>query len=529
MSKKRTKSQSIGEKGEASFRKFALDNSLLPNKSEYDYGIDFICQLAPDNNLRTATVSSSYLCVNVKSSKAKRLRAKLNNDDLQTALSSDFPLLFVLVGIENDNLYYRFLDNDLLDSFNDRFKRKSDYVLTPKSMSLAQKIDLVFKEQLALFLNKEVQDSLNIKKIKLRLTNRIGQSSLKIIKKENGNFAIIKTSKIENLYSKESPSFSVVRDTFLNYNFAKGAWLPQDALDKEIVAEIRPIASKILMIAPSVSGLAELSIRDRRTKKKAQVEFELRRFHDETSFYHEAGLSIVFSDARKNEEDSLHYHHYDILIKDPNASPVFAHPRLIKFLKSCTENSFLYLSKNAKSGLDISGWTELIRLSKVISGLELVYKELKIIKPLVKLADVNIKKFQYSFGLLEQVVRSKNKTNNILPGFVLVPESVQIEWKKAKIFCPVILLMPEGAIKVEVKSFGKMAFLTDSTPEDVYPVGVQFEKIVSIQAEKIVDDIDIGDFPILPVNGTIALEFNENGLRQIEFPVNEKIAFRLLD
>ena len=103
--------------------------------------------------------------MNVKSSKAKRLRAKLNNDDLQTALSSDFSLLFVLVGIQNDDLYYRFLDNDLLDSFNDRFKRKSDYVLTPKSMSFAQKKDLLFKEQLALFLSKEVQDSLNIKKL----------------------------------------------------------------------------------------------------------------------------------------------------------------------------------------------------------------------------------------------------------------------------------------------------------------------------------------------------------------------------
>ena len=125
MSKKRTKSQSIGEKGEALFRSFALDNNLLPNKSEYDYGIDFICQFVPNSISGTASVSSSYLCVNVKSSNAKRLRTKLNNDDLQTALSSDFPLLFVLVGIKNDELYYRFLDNDLLYSFNEKFKSKS--------------------------------------------------------------------------------------------------------------------------------------------------------------------------------------------------------------------------------------------------------------------------------------------------------------------------------------------------------------------------------------------------------------------
>jgi len=526
MSKKRTKSQSVGEKGEAIFRKFALDNSLLPNKSEYDYGIDFICQFVPDASSGIASVSSSYLCVNVKSSNAKRLRVKLNNDDLQVALSSDFPLLFVIVGVKNDDLYYRFLDSELLHSFNDRIKRESDYLLTPKSMSLALKQDYGFKNKVVHFLNQEVQDSLRITKTKLRLSNKIRANTLKIIQKENGNLAIVKTSKIEDLYSKESPCFSVVRDTFLNYNFAKGVWLPHEALDKEIVADISPLASKILMIAPTVSDITVLSVKDKNKKNKAQIEFEVRRFHDETSFYHEAGLSIVLSDARKNENDGLHYHHYDIIIKDPEASPIFKHPKLVKFLKSCTPNAFLYLSKNAKSGLDISGWTELIRLGKVITGLELVYKEFKSIVPLVKLADINIKRFQYSFGFLEQIVRSRNKANKILPGFVLVPESVPIEWKKAKISCSAILSIPEGLVKIEIESIGKIAF---NTSDIINPVGVQFDKIISIEAEKMIDQMDLRDFPILPLNGTMGIEFSEQGLRQIKFSGNDRISFILLE
>ena len=67
-----------------------------------------------------------------------------------------------------------------------------------------------------------------------------------------------------------------------------------------------------------------ISIRDKLTKKKTQIEFEVRKFHDETSFYHPTGPSIVFSEARKNEKDGLYYHHHDILYKDPNVAPSLA-------------------------------------------------------------------------------------------------------------------------------------------------------------------------------------------------------------
>ena len=132
MSKKRTKSQKTGEIGEAIFREFALTNNLLPNKSEYDYGIDFICQQVTGNLGFSDTISHSYLCVNVKSSKARRPRAKLNIDDLEVALLSEFPLLFILVDTLSDNLYYRFLDLSLLEELNDAFIKKSSYIITPK-------------------------------------------------------------------------------------------------------------------------------------------------------------------------------------------------------------------------------------------------------------------------------------------------------------------------------------------------------------------------------------------------------------
>ena len=56
MPKKRTKSQKVGEIGENIFKDFALENDLLPNKMEYDYGIDFVCQTTSKLNSRIDSV-----------------------------------------------------------------------------------------------------------------------------------------------------------------------------------------------------------------------------------------------------------------------------------------------------------------------------------------------------------------------------------------------------------------------------------------------------------------------------------------
>ena len=60
-------------------------------------------------------------------------------------------------------------------------------------------------------------------------------------------------------------------------------------------------------------------------------------------------------------------------------------------------------------------------------------------------------------------------------------------------------------------------------------MALHLDKIVSIQSEKMDEEIDLGDFPILPLNGTIAIEFAEKGLRKIEFSVDDRIAFTIFD
>ena len=525
MSKKRTKSQKTGEIGEAIFREIALTNNLLPNKSEYDYGIDFICQQVTENLGISDTISHSYLCVNVKSSKARRPRAKLNIDDLEVALLSEFPLLFVLIDTLTDNLYYKFLDISLLEEFNDAFIKKSSYVITPNKMTKGSKKDAQFQRETGLYLRREYQDSLSLRKIELKISSKIGDAKLKIVQEISGNLAIIKTNKIENFYSTGSPSFSIARETHLNYNLNYGARLPADILNKDFLSDIGTVASKIIMIASTTGGERVIYIRDRLKKKKTKVEFEVRKFHDETSFYHPTGLSIVFSEARKNEKDGLYYHHQDILFKDPNAEPLFRHPKMIKFLKACKKDAELYLSEDAQIGIKVSHWPELIRLRKVILGLELIYSKLQINDPTVKLTDLNIKKYQYSFGLLEHIFRNKNKLQNILPGFVFTGQEVDIIWQKALINCPLIVSLPEGTIKIEIESIGEMAFRSDDLFEERIPVGTKFDRLSSFHIEKFEDKIDYREYPILPINGTMAIEFSEKGPSQIKSPVDERISF----
>ena len=124
--------------------------------------------------------------------------------------------------------------------------------------------------------------------------------------------------------------------------------------------------------------------------------------------------------------------------------------------------------------------------------------------------------------------RSKNKLQNILPGFVLAEQEVDLIWGKALINCPLIVSLPEGTIKIEIESIGKMAFRADDSFEERVPLGVKFDRLSSFHIEKIEDEIDYGEYPILPINGTMAIEFSEKGPSQIKSPIDERISFAFI-
>ena len=143
----------------------------------------------------------------------------------------------------------------------------------------------------------------------------------------------------------------------------------------------------------------------------------------------------------------------------------------------------------------------------------------------MKLSDINIKKYQYSFGLLEHIFRNKNKKKDVLPGFVFTGQEVDLIWKKSLINCALIVALPEGTMKLRIESIGKIAFRVDESFEKMNSVGARFDRLASFHIEKTENQIDYGEYPILPINDTMAIEFGEKGPSQIKSPLDESIAF----
>lgn len=521
MPKKRSKSQKIGDIGEDTFRLFARKNGLLPNKVESDYGIDFLCQCVEEHDDGLDIVTPVFVFANVKASGKTRTRRKLERDDIENSPQCVNPLFFILVDTLNDKLYYKFFDLDLLEEFHNAIINNSEYTLTPSTMTLGKENDIDFQNELTRISKPEYQDKLKIRKYELQLENIFGNAELKIIQHNDGNLAIIKTSKIENIYKRDSQSFSLARDTFLSCSFDNETWLPQTTLDTQLLESFEPIASKILMVSPMPHFSAQITVTNK--LKKAKSTFEVRKFHDETSYYHPSGLTLISSKARKNETDGLYYHHFEVVCKDTNAEPLFNHPEVIKFIKLCKADSKIYFSKKIKNGIPLTHWSELIRLQKVVSGIELIYRKLKIKNPVIKLPDTYTPKYAYSLSILERFFRHNNRTKEILPGFVLAPEGVEIIWKKTELFCPLIVTLPEGTMVLNLEFLGRVAFEAEEKTNT--PAGVRFTKLESCEI-KSYEKIEI-EYPIMPLNGTMAMEFTEKAPQFIEYPCEEKISFIL--
>ena len=505
MPKKRTKSQKVGEIGENIFKDFALENDLLPNKVEYDYGIDFVCQTTSKLTSGIDTVGGVFVGVNVKSSKAKRIRAKLNRDDLEAAFLSEFPIIFVLVDANQRVVYYKFLDISLLEEFFRIFQSGGTLTLTPSILKKGEFDDDEFKKQLIRISSKEYQDRIKIKRIHLNLSGIIGNCELKIINNTDGNIAIVKATKIEDLYNFKNPNYPQVRKLFLAQDFTK-SWLPPSSLSDGILDNIGNVASKIIMVAPvEIGDETEIFIK-RGLKVVAKCKFTVRKLHDETAFFHSSGISLVFSERRKHEDD-LYYHHFDVLIDEDNTEPLFDHQDIVEFIFACKEGTQLFLRKTSQNGIPIEHWPELTRLCKIMPSLRMIYKKINIDPSRISLSDIQNIKFAVNFSVLQLLIESKQKQRETLQGFALTPEETPIFWEDATLNCPIMFSIPEGNILLNGRFEGKMAFDDEKKKN---PVGTRFFSLEEINE---INSLENGEliFPTLSINGTMSVEYTDDG------------------
>ncbi len=524
MPKKRTKSQQIGEIGENIFKRFALKNELLPNRVEYDYGIDFVCQTTNRGSGGIDTVGGAFVGVNVKSSQMNRIRAKLGKHDLESAFFCEFPMMFILVDTKNEVIYYKFLDLHLINEFYKILSSDSKFTLTPSILKKGTFDDQEFKIELTKNISQEYQDRIKLKRIQLNISGIIESCELKIINNSDGNIAIIKASKIEDLYKSDNHNYQLVRNLFLAQDFSNSSWLPPSTLNKGILDNIGPVASKIIMVAPVEGGDdVELFIRNN-GKFITSCNFTIRKLHDETSFYHPSGLSLIFSERRQHE-DNLYYHHFDVLFDENNKEPLFSNPDIVNFLSSCREEYRLFFRQESQQGVPIEHWPELIRLYQILRPLKNIYKELQIEPLSLALKDLQHDKFAMNFSLLQFLLDSSKKQKETLQGFVFTPEEIPLFWESAILNCPLLFSLPEGNILLFGRFEGKIAF---DDEEKVNPVGMRFFSIIDFEIKEISQN-DNAEFPTLSINGTMAVEYTETGpnIKKVS-PIDLGISYTLI-
>ena len=393
MPKKRTKSQTIGEIGENLFKEFAL------KKKE-----------------------------NVKSSKANRVRGKLSKDDLEAAFMCESPMMFILADINKSVIYYKFLDLGLIEEFHKVLITDSKFILTPSILKKGTFEDNIFQQELKKFVSVEYQNRIKLKRLQLNINSIIKNCELKIINNPDGNIAIVKASRIEDIYKLDHKNYQSVRNLFLAQDFNHKSWIPLSTLDKRLLDNIGEVASKIVMIAPlEVGDERDLFIKNK-AKFITRCKFSIRKLHDEISFHHPAGISLVFSEPRKHD-DNLHYHHFDVLFDENTTSPLFDNLDIVNFLSACKRKNKLFFRKNSKLGVSLEHWPELTRLHELLPTLKMIYKKLDIKPFSLCLPDLQDVKFVINFSLLQALFDSTNSKNVTLQGFVLNSDEVEITWR----------------------------------------------------------------------------------------------------
>jgi hypothetical protein len=518
MPKKRSIAQRVGEIGEAMFETFATENGLVPHKTKNDYGIDYFCQLTDLLTNRIESVKSSIVGVSVRSCGKERIRSKLNRDDAEVILKSDFPFLVVLVDVKRKIIYHKFVDIEFMeDLYTMLIGESHSFTLTPKIMHYGNSN---FSAHLSLVSGKEYRETLRLRYTELRLSRFLGSAKLSVHRDSNGAIAIIQVPSFHCLLDDKADDKAQIRKIFLSTRLDQNLWIPISKKDREIVSEIGDLASKVAIVSPIPIGSFEKVILHNKGKIDYECTFEVRRFEDETSYYHPSGLALIFSDRRK-DDDGLYYHSYQVMYGEQSANLLFHYPELVNFLKNCTEGSELRLGISARTPMPIANWAELIRIGTIISDIEVIYKALKITEPKFKLAHLESHAVSFSYAVLAALLHNTNR-RDVWPGFLLTDDDVHVQWVPGVIFCPVFLQLAEGPVVIEITFIGRIG-LTDVSKKD-NPVGFRFDEYNGMHIDFLspsdLEDIEKPVEPILILNKRQALRMKlSGGPDQIDSPL----------
>jgi len=408
--KRRSKSQRIGEAGEALFRNWAIEHRLSANKVENDFGIDFFCHV-----FRTVPSGGEFLCgcvlasqVRSTSVKSGKQRVKLRRDDAHAALNADYPYVLIGVDLQSGRIHFGFLDDALvrkLHSFLGGTKGSLSWPLDRMESSdekFFRKLDDVCKPG--------HQHRLRISRAKIEIAAAAPGSSISFFQTDLGGVAHIRmpliTKALDVAPADQADAARIVFE------------------QAQVPADVRrfPPHSAIVKLSDLVNGsvLLEGAIERPLTltakapnQKPVTITVGLRSIGDEIGWVLKTGLYMTLSAPRENGPEFVHQFNAGIAAK--NTVPLWDAPAELEFLKCFCEGATIGRQDGAVFGIE--HWPGLELVGTDLQRIEKVVHQYRIPTNGLQLAEIFSSPFQIGVSIAYAFMEGF-ELKDICPGFV---------------------------------------------------------------------------------------------------------------
>lgn len=414
--KRRTRSQRIGEKGEALYRAWAVDNGLTSQKIEQDYGVDFFSQIFRPVDSSIEEVTGSVLAVQVRSVEGiRRKRVKLDRTDAENALRLRIPYCLVAIDVVEDKVYHRFLDEGFLLDL-DEFLHSSRQNLTMGLNSFAHGSDR-FRTDLALASEQGYQYRLRILNAEHDITSDIPGTTINVVQDSGYGAAKVNLPWITQAFSVGVET----QDEAAKFVFEKGVLPPPNHPNirlREVFRDVADIASGPLLLQGSFEEERSLFVEYQ--GNRAVAPFALRRIGDERAYIGESGLVLIISDPR--HVGGLPSHQLSISLNRVKAKPLLACTTSKNFLKMLRPGAIL--NEEGREGISISNWPNLERIGPAVDAIFSIADQLSVELQDAILADISDEGFGRGISLLDAVLAGVG-IERLVPAFLAGPAREQ--------------------------------------------------------------------------------------------------------
>jgi len=344
--KKRSNSQRIGERGEALFALRADDGGLLPNRTERDYGVDFLCQVVGDSDQQgNADVGGAIIGICVRSTASARGRVRLTRKDATQLLKLTFPSMMVVPHLVNaETLYLVLIDADFQ-------VRLYDFLATTK-----QQLIITTKHcRPWADIRKAVEECTRpgwLEEVRLEVASRriapILDATISVHRDQAMNWALVETDDFFNFFDLSSQDDQVFDLVFGASELAVGR-LTQLPVTPAIWEAVGPI-STTAVLGGLVGEAQEVELEVEGPAGAATAHFWRRGYGKYTGYAHDAGFALAISDPVM--DDGRHVHEVRTHIDVDLDVELNGHRDLLQFLRLCRRDSIIRERDSGQRGVE---------------------------------------------------------------------------------------------------------------------------------------------------------------------------------